>query len=76
MECYDKFHHGTFYVELWLPTERNEPLECLVKVFRSGTRVKSGKVPLSRFPAPLPNAEEMAALLAAAVALIAELTVP
>ncbi|MDP3947476.1 MAG: hypothetical protein Q8Q41_02185 [bacterium] len=72
MECYDKFHRGMFYVELWLPTMQDEPLECLVKVFRCGTRVKSGKVPLSRFPMPLPDAEEMNTIIAAADALINE----
>ncbi|MBI2036909.1 MAG: hypothetical protein HYT14_00940 [Candidatus Liptonbacteria bacterium] len=76
MERYDKFARGQFYVELWLPTTQDEPLECLVKIYRGGLKVKSGKVPLDRFPTPLPNAKEMEALLAAADALIAEVSVP
>jgi len=76
MERYDKFTREDFYVELWLPTTADEPLECLVKIWKGGIKVKSGTVPLGRFPTPLPNAEEMEALLAAANALIAEVDVP
>jgi len=76
MERYDKFYRGIFYVELWMPTTPEEALECLVKVFRAGIKVKSGNVPLSRFPTAPPGAEDMKTILIAADTLIAAIRQP